>query len=256
MNEVERYKGEIGPNEATADWLNNQYQRIERGTRLLLDTALGMGEVLAGLAKVQVRTFADWLQSNTNIPRSTAYQYISLYNYRNQIAAAGNLQEAYRQIETLEAQKKQTEAQKARQRVEEYKKTGAKPEGWRRGTDDKMAKEDQEREKRINDHFEEVKRRVAERQQEQQRAEAEREQTERDIELLSRHFAKEAEAVKKRAEFKEKIRLSADGMKDPFQDAVLDYLEGLENDSRRIEACYNIIKICKRIAVELQGGAA
>jgi hypothetical protein len=33
---------------------------------------------------------------------------------------------------------------------------------------------------------------------------------------------------------------------------ILDYLEGLENDSRRIEACYNIIKVCKRIAVELQ----
>jgi hypothetical protein len=42
-------------------------------------------------------------------------------------------------------------------------------------------------------------------------------------------------------------------MNDPFQDALMDYLEGLENDSRRIESCYNIIKICKRIAVVLQG---
>jgi hypothetical protein len=42
-------------------------------------------------------------------------------------------------------------------------------------------------------------------------------------------------------------------MNDPFQDAIMDYLEGLENDSRRIEACHNIIKVCKRIAAELQG---
>jgi hypothetical protein len=60
------------------------------------------------------------------------------------------------------------------------------------------------------------------------------------------------ETEKKRTEFKEKIRLSADGMKDPFQDALMDYLNGLENDNRRIEACYNIIKICKKVAVELQ----
>jgi hypothetical protein len=257
MNEVERYKGEIGLNEATAGWLNNQHQRMERGTRLLLDVALGMGEVLAELGNLPVGTFPEWLQNNTNIPQRTAYRYISLYNYRNQIAAAENLQEAYKQIETLEAQKKLSETQKANQRIAEYKKTGVKPEGWRQHTDDKILKEDQERDKRINDHFEEVKRREAERQREQQRAEAEREQTAQDIDLLSRHFAHEAETIKKRTEFKEKIRLSADGMKDPFQDAILDYLDALENDTRRIEACYNIIKICKKIANELQvsGGA-
>jgi hypothetical protein len=225
---------------------------MERGTRLLLDVALGMGEVLAELGKFPTGKFPDWLQNNTSIPQSTAYRYMSLYNYRNQITAAENLQEAYKQIEILEAQKKQTETQKAHHRIAEYKKTGVKPEGWRKHTDDKLLKEDQERDKRINDRFEEAKKRESERRQEQQQAEADRDQTARDIELLSRHFAGEEETVKKRAEFKEKIRLSAEGMSDPFQDAILDYLEGLENDSRRIEACYNIIKICKRIAAELQ----
>jgi hypothetical protein len=37
-----------------------------------------------------------------------------------------------------------------------------------------------------------------------------------------------------------------------FEDSLNDYLDILENDRRRIEACHNIIKICKRIAAELQ----
>ena len=41
-------------------------------------------------------------------------------------------------------------------------------------------------------------------------------------------------------------------MEDPFQNAILDYLEELADDNRRIEACYNIIKICKEIANSLQ----
>ena len=55
-----------------------------------------------------------------------------------------------------------------------------------------------------------------------------------------------------RQSFKEKIRISHQGKEDPFLDAILDYLETLDNNSRRIEACYNIIKICKGIAVDLQ----
>jgi hypothetical protein len=198
-------------------------------------------------------TFEKWLNdSNFDFNRQTAYQYIGVYENRKRINAP-DLNTAYKQLADLRAKERQSETQKANSRVAEFRKTGVKPEGWRRGTDDKLLKEDQERDKRINDHFEEVKRRESERQQEQRRAETERAQTAQDIELLSRHFADEAETVKKRVEFKEKIRLSADGMKDPFQDAILDYLDTLESDNRRIEACYNIIKICKRIAVELQG---
>ena len=57
---------------------------------------------------------------------------------------------------------------------------------------------------------------------------------------------------KKRSSFKERIRLSFDGQKDPFIDALMDYLEGLDDDNRRIEACNNIIKVAKNIAKELQ----
>lgn len=55
-----------------------------------------------------------------------------------------------------------------------------------------------------------------------------------------------------RQAFKERIRISQAGESDAFIDALMDYLEELDNDNRRIEACQNIIKVCRNIAVELQ----
>jgi hypothetical protein len=269
MSGLENIAFEIGLNTETAEWLNSQYSRMERGRRLLLDIALGIGEVLSKLEKTQLGNFQKWLDSNTAIPHTTGCRYISLYNYRNQIAAANSLAEAYKQIETLDALKKQTEAQKAYERVAEYRSTGKKPEGWRQHTDDKLAKEEEERDARI----EAVKREALEKEEtrlaeEKRRLEEEAERRER-IEQLNREadellkesrntdslfgmLAEKTAEDAKRAEFKEKIRLSSEGMNDPFQDAIIDYLDALENDSRRVEACYNIIKICRRIAVELQ----
>lgn len=60
------------------------------------------------------------------------------------------------------------------------------------------------------------------------------------------------EHSEKRSTFKDKIRLSDDGKADPFVDAIMDYLSELKNDTRRIEACNNIIKVCRNISVKLQ----
>jgi CHASE3 domain sensor protein len=61
--------------------------------------------------------------------------------------------------------------------------------------------------------------------------------------------------TQKKEEWKEKIRLSDCGKEDAFMDAIIEYMETLENDTRRIEACNNIIKICRNISVELQRAA-
>jgi hypothetical protein len=58
-----------------------------------------------------------------------------------------------------------------------------------------------------------------------------------------------------RETWKEKIRISSGGKDDAFNDAIMDYLETLLDDNRRIEACNNIIKICRNISVELQKAA-
>ena len=61
-------------------------------------------------------------------------------------------------------------------------------------------------------------------------------------------FKKNEEKIK----WKDKIRISDNGKDDSFNDAILEYLDTLENDNRRIEACNNIVKICRNISVQLQ----
>jgi hypothetical protein len=57
---------------------------------------------------------------------------------------------------------------------------------------------------------------------------------------------------KKQADFMQRIHVSSQGVDDPFMSAIVDYLGTLDDDQRRIEACYNIIKVCKGIANDLQ----
>jgi phage protein D len=153
----------------------------------------------------------------------------------------------------IEAELSKSETKKSQERVTKYRKTGVKPEGWQHGTDDKLAKEEAERDARIKASWEAKEAREAENERlENERADRERSRHEY-IEKHKEQTRQLKAVLEKRESFKEKIRISAEGMNDPFQDALIDYLEGLNDDNRRIEACYNIIKICKRIAVELQG---
>jgi flagellar biosynthesis GTPase FlhF len=258
-NELAKINFTIGANKETAAWVENQHNRFEKGTKLLIEVALSIGEVLSAVEISHCAKFPEWVKTNVNFHIATAYRYMSIYKYRNQISGARNITEAYKMIETLEAQKKQSETAKAYQRVNEYNKTGVKPEGWRQHTDDKLAREEAERNQRIEKLKQDALSRETEKAQEEKDREAARqgwkeemERGRRQNEESRKHIEGAIAELGKRQEFKEKIRLSADGMNDPFQDAIIDYLDGLENDSRRIEACYNIIKICKRIANELQ----
>jgi len=244
---------QIGMNTETAGWVNSQLVRMERGTRLLLDTALNVGKVLfLARGKSDQAVFTEWFNKNIILPKSTAYDYMKLGQYEKEITQAQNLNEAYKMIETLQAQEKQSETTKANQRVAEYRKTGVKPDGWRRGTDDKLAKEEAERDARIEAVKQDALKRGEEKQESERKREEQKRDMNREIERDNALINQTVKELQKRADFKEKIRLSADGKKDPFQDAIIDYLNELESDSRRIEACFNIIKICKRIANELQ----
>ena len=221
--------------------------------------AIRIGEIMIEVRKQLHDEFFDWCNKEFNFSKTTIYRYIGAFNYQKQIEKTNNLTEAYKMIETLDAQKKQSENQKAQQRVKDYNKTGIKPEGWRRGTDDKLAKEEADRDARI----EAVKRDALERENKaketREKAERERAEQTRQKERLSKDTEKILniidESSKKyieRANFKEKIRLSQGGKNDPVLDMLIDHIESLEGNSRKIEFCYNTIKVLKRIANELQ----
>ena len=174
-----------------------------------------------------------------------------LFEYRSKSLTAKDLQEAYRQVETLEAQERKTDDQKARERVTAFVKTGNKPEGWRRGTDDKLAQEEIERDKRIKAEQERIKLESAKKEQTAQESKQEYDRLFNDA---MKYVENATTSITKRMAFKERIRLSHEGVNDSFIDALMDYLDELDDDSRRIEACYNIIKVCKGIANDLQAG--
>ena len=225
--------------------LNRLHGEIEGKMRSTVSDAIRAGEILANVKeKLGHGEFLPWIKANCKFSQQSASNYMRLFEYRSKLPTVGNLQEAYKQVETLEAQAKKSEEQRARERVETFNKTGEKPEGWRRGTDDKLAVEEAERKARIKKVQEELKK--------------EPERPKETPFLGSDEIKKLAEAAMaqtiKRMEFKDRIRVSSQS--DQFVEALLDYLEDLDDDNRRIEACYNIIKVCKGIANQLQVEAA
>jgi polyhydroxyalkanoate synthesis regulator phasin len=127
-------------------------------------------------------------------------------------------------------------------------KTGAIPSGWNDECQklyDEKIKENRLRDERIKKMQDDMKR---ESEQRNEKAN-ERYSRKEEIDELIKNITT---SVSKRAEFKERIRISHEGQNDQFIDALMDYLNELADDSRRIEACYNIIKVCKGIANDLQ----
>ena len=135
-------------------------------------------------------------------------------------------------------------------RVSQAIKTGSFPSGWnpecQRLYEDRI-KEERLRDERIRKMQEEMQKGAEERKCREDERKARVEEIDELVKGITENFTR-------RQVFKERIRISHDGKDDPFLDAILDYLDELEDDNRRIEACYNIIKTCKGIAVDLQRG--
>ena len=225
--------------------LNELHQQIDGKLRSTVQDAIRAGEILT-----QVRddlphgAFLPWIENNCIFKQTTAYNYMGVYQYKSKIITVVNLPEAYKQVKQLESAKKQTENQKAFKRVQEYKKTGVKPEGWRKNTDDKLYQEEKDRDERIRQFKERVE-------ADKQAKESKKKDYKQDSKHFNEAISKLTSRVEERETFKEQIRISSEGKDSPFVDALIDYLQGLDDDNRRLEACHNIIKVAKNIAKEL-----
>ena len=219
--------------------LNILHKNIESKLKSTVQDAIMAGEILTKVKDdLPHGEFLPWIEKNCVFKRLTAERYMNLYEYKSKLITVNNLPDAYNQVKKLESAKKQTDNQKAFKRVQEYKKTGVKPEGWRKNTDDKIYQEDIDRDERIKQNKKRMKDEWDGRSKEDETFDN----------LLDGVINKE----RKRLSFKERIRLSFDGQGDPFIDALIDYLNELDDDNRRIEACHNIIKVTKNIAKEME----
>ena len=225
--------------------LNDLHQQIEGKLRSTVQDAIRAGEILTQ-AKDDLPHggFLPWIKQNCVFSERTARNYLSLFRYRNKTATVADLQDAYKQVKQLESAEKHTERQGSYQRVNQYRKTGIKPDGWKRGTDDTLAKEEHDRDERIKRFKEKVV-------TDKQAKESKGKDYKQDSKLFNEAIARLTIKADERETFKERIRISSEGKDNPFVDALIDYLQGLDDDNRRLEACYNIIKVAKNIAKEL-----
>lgn len=234
--------------------IQKELAELNSTLRMSVKKAIRIGELLTEQKEIVGHgLFMSWIRSNLDISWDTANRYINLFNYNDKISTLPNLQDAYKQIETLEAQAKQTKDDRDRAMIAEYRKTGKKPQGWDRSLDYRIQK-DKEAEAKQKERIDKELKDREQRATEYKQRDTSKQQSSSDN--LADAFQSVANAfvekTNKRNEWKEKIRLSDGGKEDAFMDAIVDYLETLPNDTRRIEACNNIIKICRNISVELQ----
>jgi hypothetical protein len=239
--------------------LNRLHGEIETKLRTTVQDAIRAGEILTQVKdRLDHGEFLPWIEQNCEFSQKTAWNYIALQRHSCKLVTVTNLQEAYREVAQIESREKQTEEQKARQRIQHYIKTGEKLDGWRRGTDDKLAEEERRRDERIEKEKQRMEAERLKREAEKNEREARWERIEQETDFTSQLLNDAADhsltTLKKRQDFKDRIRVSSEGRDDVFIDALMDYLEELPDDNRRIEACYNIIKVAKGVAVELQAG--
>jgi len=219
--------------------INTLHSNIEGKLKSTVQDAIKLGELLTNVKQeLPHGTFLNWINDNCNFSQKTSYRYMSLFQYKSKVVTVTNLPEAYKQIQYLQQEKERTETQKAFKRVQKFKSTGIKPEGWRKNTDDKLYKEEIERDKRIEENRKRIN-----------KIDNEKKSSNNMFDDLLNNVIEKSEKVNS---FKDSIRLSFEGKNDSFIDALIDYLDGLNDDNRRIEVCYNVIKVAKNIAKELQ----
>lgn len=226
---------------------------IMQSARRSVQDAIKIGEIISEKKpELEMKNeFNSWIKS-LPFSENTARNYIQLFTYRHKTSNIEDLSTAYKKVSEIEYQEKQTEEQRRRSMIAEYRRTGIKPDGWSGSLGrslDYIIQKDKENEKK---YHEEKNRLEAERLLRAEQRKKEEQASDMFTDALNIATDEIINKHKQRTEWKDKIRVSDTGKDDAFMDAIIDYLDTLPNDNRRIEACNNIIKICRNISVELQ----
>lgn len=88
----------------------NLHEGIVSSMRRSVQDAIRIGELLTeAKADLDHGEFLPWIERELPFSNKTAESYMRLYGYRSKIESASNLQDAYRKVEQLEDQARQSE---------------------------------------------------------------------------------------------------------------------------------------------------
>lgn len=192
--------------------------------------------------------FLPWLKSNFEMSDETARKYIKLHQYKSKIQLNWNLQDAYKQISQIEHQEKKKREKKDLEIIFEYKRTKKKPKEWDRRHDNLYKKmlDDEEYAKRKQGYFKPK--------EDDRPAEPERGASEMLDELKTLYGKIVGDRIQV-VESKEKLKLNVKE-EDNVQTAVFmiidEYLDSIDDMSRRIETAQNVIKYLRGKIVQMQ----
>ena len=229
--------------------IRKELDDLHQSLKMSVGKAIRVGELLIEQKEFLGHgNFLPWLKSNFEMTERHAQRYMKIADHSDKTDKMSDLQSAYLLVESIEKQEKMTTEERSRSMISEYRKTGEKPEGWDRKLDYRLKKD--------NEGLAKQKERIENLDRERETLKEERAEREEPVSFFSDTLKAATDAIierdQERSDWKDKIRLSDGGKVDSFLDAIVDYLETLSNDNRRIEACNNIIKVCRNISIELQ----
>jgi hypothetical protein len=204
----------------------------------------GRGRTAHGKVEVPNGSFTDYL-NEVGLAYRTVHRWLERYVPEERKLLTPEESEQRKAIENRKKQDHKTAVEK---RVKVALSTGDRPEDWD-DESERVYQAELQRKERTRQAIKEQKEREREwRKADEERKASRQARSEQLDDLLGEATAQ----IEKRQAFKGRIRLSQSGANDLFIDALMDYLEELPDDNRRIESCQNIIKVCRNIAAELQ----
>ena len=198
--------------------------------------------------------FLPWLKDNISLSERTARNYMKLYHHKDKTANIADLQEAYKQIEQIEHYQKQTNEDRKRSLIAQYRRTGKKPDGWDRDCDYAIKKDEENRayiEKERMRREQVAKERAQKKEREKVDYDRSRKEHEELLENLSRIKAQDKENI----EIKKSLRLS-DRHDNLSQEVIIetidDYINSISDNQRGIETAQNLIKYLRNKIAKMQ----
>lgn len=227
MNEIQR---------SVKDRINGLHRGIQDKMRTSVADAIEIGRLLSNEKdRLGHGNYLLWVKT-LSFSQVTAYNYVSLFKYKDKITNTVNLSKAYQIATKAEQEAQQQERKRHEALIQQRDETGEKPKGWNRSTDYIAKKQ------RDNAEI---------RQQMDEKPEESAPLSSDEIDRVLDASERAVEREKAHAHLNLSSYADNANQADMFA-AIERYINTFDNASRQLEATHNLIKKLKEIASALQ----